>query len=657
MRTKVTLVLLLLNVVLFYYISHFEIGLTEKLPGKNVYGSEVASIDSFSRKDRTGVPLMMEKRGSTWWLTKPYEWPANPNAVSDILSELQHLNHETSWTVAEAEKNGRTLATYGLADPALTFTFGSGGKNYETKIGDINNSGNLLYLLPPDGQRIHVVGSSLLDKLGLSLDRLRSPSIFSIQMFEVRSLSIQTNSKVRLRRDGDRWALEAPIQTRANKNAVGTTINELNSLQALKFLEARDAADQALTGLSTPTLRVTLEGNARDGNSRSETLLLGRPVADTDLTPRTDSDTSARPTVYYAKFVDKPAVFTTAVSSGLLETLVGAQEKLRDKLILDFDPPTVTAITLAAPGPGTELSLHRLEAATGTETWQMITRNRNGLPPQTTPADAIVVAELLKKLAQFSANKFLSDAPSEADKENYGFNRPERIITLSLSSGGGPHSTEASTVTLQIGLKPEERGVAYAMLPNTTFVYEVDPAILDYTPVDTRQFRQHMLRELPESARINAVTFSETDNATPLYHHQLGENESWEKALSTESAARQKALIALLVQLRSVRAQRFVTESFNPDHAESAGITHPWKYRLEATLALPGGNGVAQTSNTVLLLTDRLDSTTLLAGSAEFGVTFAVTQEMLDALFVLTYGEKHDPGAPAKPETPPAPAS
>jgi hypothetical protein len=257
-----------------------------------------------------------------------------------------------------------------------------------------------------------------------------------------------------------------------------------------------------------------------------------------------------------------------------------------------------------------------------------------------------------------SAQKFISDAPSAADRENYGFNRPEREITLNLSSGGGPRGTDASTLTLQIGVKPEERGSAYAMMANAPYVYQVDPVILDYTPVDIRQFRQRLLRELQEGARITALSLTETGNPKPLYTHQLGEGETWEKALSSEPAARQKALIALLVQLRSLRAQRFISESFNADHAESAGTAYPWKYQVEATLALAGGNGATQTSTTVLQLTDRLDASTQLAGSAEFGVTFAITQEMIDALFALTYAEKHDPGAPVgKPENPPVPGT
>lgn len=640
MRTKVTLVLLFLNVVLFYYISHFEGLKSDDKRGKSVYGSEVASINSFARTDRNGAALQMEKRGENWWLTKPYDWPANANAVAGLISELQHLDHETSFAVADLAKTGQNLADYGLADPALTFTFTSGGKSYETKIGDSTKVGNRLYLLSPDGTRIHVVGSSLIDSLGLSLDRLRSESIFSIPVFEVRSLSIQTAAKVRLRRDGARWTFETPILARANKNAVETTINGLNGLLARKFLEPREAADLTLTGLSTPELSVTLEGNAR-----REILLLGHAVTESSTTPRNDDESTAPTTLFYAKIEDKTAVFTTAVPRSLLTALRGAQEFLRDSRILDFDPHSVTAISLAAPGQP-ELNLQRLESALGTESWQLVNRNNGSSAPQTIAADTTVVGELLQKLELFSAKKFLSDAPSAADLENYGFNRPEREITLSLNHGGGPHGNDATTLTLQIGVKPEERGVAYARLSNAPFVYEVDPAILDFAPVETRQYRQRLLRELPEGARITGLTLTDTGTDAPLYAHQLGEGETWETALAAEAETRRQALTTLLAQLRVLRAQSFNSESFNADHAESAGSARPWKYRIALTLALTGGNGATQTSNSTLLLTDRLGGTTQLAGSAEFGVTFSITQELLDALFALTYAEKNDPGPP-----------
>ena len=652
MRTKITLVLLFLNVVLFFYITKFE---TIPLPdanGKRVIGPESAAIDSLTRTLSTGPALRLEKRGDAWWLTQPYDWPANPNAVASIINELQFLEHETSFAVKDLAKSGQSLADYGLVQPAVTLVFTSAGKSYTLRVGDKTTIGSRLYVLSPDGQTIHVVGRSLADSLGRSLEDIRSDSIFTVPVFEVRSLSLQTaapaNLKVRLRRDGARWAFEAPILARASKAGVEVTINALNALKAKKFLEPADTKlEQA--GLETPVFRVTLEGNAR-----RETLLFGA---------------AAGPGEYYAKIENKTAVFTVAAPQPLLDVLRRMQEALRDPRVVDFDPHGVTSLSITAPTQS-EFSLQRLEASQGAESWQLISRGTSGQAPQTMPADTTLVQELLQKLHLLTVLKdrgFLSDAPSATELENWGFNRPEREITLNLNTGGGPHGTDASSLTLQIGVAPDQRDVAYARVTNAPYVYRIDSALLSDAPALTRHYRQRTLRELPAGARIGGLKLTDLTNNQVL----LEKNAPVDTGLTAEQIAKdpgpephKKALTALLTEVRILRAKRYIADIFTPDHAEGSGMPadpatkevgnpHPWKYRLDVLLTLEGGTGAAAGTTSTLLLTERIGGTTQFAGTAEFGgVVFEITQAMLDALFTFTYSEHHDPGA--TPTPPPA---
>lgn len=637
MRSKVTVVLLFLNVILFFYIFQYEKLQLPDANGKRVLGAEVATIDALTRTSTSPAvaTLKLERRSDSWWLTEPYDWPANPHAVDRLIKELQFLEHETSFAVADLAKSGQTMADYGLDQPAITLTFTSAKKTYTLKIGNVTEIGKRLYVLSPDGTRIHVVGRSLADSVSLALDDLRSDSIFTVPVFEVRSLNVQTaapNLKVRLRRDAaGHWGFETPINARASKAAVVVTINSLNALTVKKFLEPREA-DLDRAGLTSPALRVTLEGNAR-----RETLLLG------------NADTGGQ---YFAKIEDKANVFTTAVPPALLDTLRTAQEQLRDRQVLDFEPGTVTAVTLGAPGQP-ELSLQRLEGGAGAAAWQVVARI-SGQAPLTTPADFALVEDLLKKLYELSAKKFLSDAPAAADLEKYGFNRPEREITLGLSTGGGPHSNEASTLTLQVGVSPGERAAAFARVTSAPFVYQILPDILEETPALARHYRQRLLRELPESARLTSLTLTDLAANAPVYHHSLAETESnWAAALAAEPEIRRKPLAALLAGLRKLSAKNFTADNFTPEHADTAQGAQPWKYRLDVNLAFAGGNGAAQNPTSTLWLTERLGGSTLLAGTPEFGgVQFEVTPEMLDALFALTYAEKNDPGASITPVTP-----
>ena len=111
----------------------------------------------------------IEKRGESWWLTSPHEWPANPNAVSLIHNELQFLKNVTSFAVTDLAKGGQTLADYGLAEPAYTVEFTAAKKSFKLLIGDDTKTGNRLYVLSPDGTRVHVVSRSLADSVGLPL--------------------------------------------------------------------------------------------------------------------------------------------------------------------------------------------------------------------------------------------------------------------------------------------------------------------------------------------------------------------------------------------------------------------------------------------------------------------------------------------------------
>jgi hypothetical protein len=102
-----------------------------------------------------------------------------------------------------------------------------------------------------------------------------------------------------------------------------------------------------------------------------------------------------------------------------------------------------------------------------------------------------------------------------------------------------------------------------------------------------------------------------------------------------------------------LRAKQFVAETFNRERAEPVGgEPRPWKYRLEAILALGGGAGAAQTSTLELLFTERLGGATQLVGTTEFdGVVFEASQALIDAMFTLTTD------APAATAAPPTPAS
>ena len=661
MRTKVTLILLLLNVallaVIIYARREWQADQDLARLSRRVFGDEAINTKSLeittAGSDRK---IRLERAGDNapWELKAPINWPANDFAVRPIIHELVFLEPQTSFPVEGLEKNGQSLADYGLNPPRLTLTFtrpslvpGAPDVTTRLQIGDTAKIGNRLYILSPDGKTVHVVGRGLADKLIVGMEELRTDTLFTIPVFEVRSLGLQNAApapRVRLRRgDGARWAFEAPIVARASKAAAEVVVSGLNRLRALDFLPETSAAD---AGLDKPSLRVTIEGN-----SRRETLLVGRPYP-VDASIKKDP---ANPVAYfYARMADRLQIFVTSIpdgKDGLLDTLRLAQDKLRDTRILDFDPAAVTAISLAAPGQPEPLVLRREDQAPGSTaptSWVIV--RPSGAPAL--PADSQLVSNLLQRLALLTVTKpssdesgFLRDAPSSAEVENYGFNLPQRVITLTLA--GSP------PVTLQLGVSGANGGTVQARVLGQSFIYAVAPDTLNEFPVVASVYRERILRTLPEGSRITGLTLTGNDAANkPLVSFKLADNQSWDDALAGETESRRAAIKAVLASLTTLRAKQFVNETFT-DTTLVDGRPTTWKYTLEATLAL-GGGGV-QTGVTTLQLAERSGGGTQLAGSKEFGVVFAIEQPLLDALWTLTYGDR-DPGAPVIPSQQPAAA-
>ena len=660
MRTKVTLVLLFLNVALCFFIFYLrpQWATEERLKEarRHVLGPESVNIQSL--EIATGGRIVrLVKRGEAWALTQPFDWPANPFAVNRILITLQTLQHETSFAVADLAKNGQSLADYGLEKPSLTVTFTTGLVQPATpgpelprttlSLGDITKDGSRLYVLSPDRTRVHVVDRTLAESLALPAEQLRSDALLTIPVHEVRSFNLQTaapaNLRIRLRRDGTRWSFETPIVARASKAATETAINKINDLRVHTFVAA---PPPELSPATNRTLSLTLEGN-----NRRETLILGGAVGPVAPHPGQPAPAAVE---YYGQIEGRSAFFTVAIPTlpiDLMNVLRNAQKELRERRVLDFDVRAVTAITLHAPN-SPELVLQRLEttATAGEATpWQIVRRDGTQAP-LTQPADVGAVQRLLEKLGQLSAQEFLSDAPTSADLEKWGFNSPQREIALTLAgtpppAGASPLSALAppSSTSLKIGVGAERGPSAYA-LDGAGYVYQIDAEILRDLPVEARAWRDRRLRELPAGAQITTLKLTDAVSHAVLF----------EKTLATTSgaAAADAALAPLLDQLRTLRAKAFVADRFTPTVTVD-GAERPWKYQLDVTVALVGG---AETRTYTLLFSERIGGGTQFAGAQDLDAVFEIEQPLVDALWQLTYGPQ-DPGPAAAPPTPSTPAA
>lgn len=656
MRTKVTLILVLLNVallaVILYARREWQVEKDIAAAGKRVLGSDAVGIRSLvitSPGSDKRIELERKADNTPWEIKSPIDWPANDFAVRRIIHDLEFLESETSFPVDSLKESGRSLADYGLDKPQIILEFTltgpeSSAKPVRLEIGDTTQVGNRLYVLSPDGKKVHVVGRSLADSLIVGLEDLRTDTLFTIPVFEVRSLGLQNTApapRVRLRREGARWTFEAPIIARASKPASEVVVSGLNGLRALSFLKDVPVTD---SGLDKPSFRITLEGN-----SRRETLLLGNPFP-VPAAPQKNQTGGA--TLYYAGMEGRPQVFVTSIPDGkdsLLETLRRAQDTLRDSRVLDFDPAAVTSVSLTTPGRPEPLVLRREDTL-----WRI--EGAAGAPAL--PADTKLVGNLLQRLALLTVTPheegksgFLRDAPSDAEIEAYGFNLPQREIILTLAPAAA--SQTPARITLQIGVSSANGGTVQARVLGQPFIYAVAASTLNDLPVATAVYRERTLRTLPDTTRITGLTLVDTSTPEkPLLALTLAKDQTWEQSLAAEPALRTAALKTLRDGFSTLRANQFVSTTFT-DTSLVDGKRVPWKYRLEFTLST--GTETPENQTATLFVAERSGGGTQLAGSPELGLVFSLEQPVVDALWTLTYGDR-DPGQPAAPANPvPAP--
>jgi hypothetical protein len=439
-------------------------------------------------------------------------------------------------------------------------------------------------------------------------------------------------------------------------------INQLNRLRLVDFVDPR-ASEGVRLSPEDMTMRVTLEGN-----NRRETLVLGAklPSPPASVAARAAAaaetpgvaevpaeDTPPEELEYYnAKMEDKAPVFTVGVPVSLLQQLRNAQDRLRERQILDVDPNTITSITLVDPGLP-EVTLQRLEASNANVAagWQLVRRSsENG--PLNRPADREEVGRLIQHLCALSAEEFTADVPTESMLEDKGFSRPVRTIRLSVAAApANAPTTPTHTVTLQLGVGTDRK--VYAKLDTPPYIYRVPEEILHRTPVAPLAYRDRLVRELPAGANITTLKLVESSTGTTLLDTTLplppgdvvpGGAQPVPRAVVETFAA----------QLRSLRAQKFVQEGFTKTVMVS-GEDRPWKYQLTCTLALVGGNG-AQTETFTLFFSERAGGTTQFVGipDPEYDVVFEAEQPLIDSLFALVYGSR-DPGPPSSAAEPAAP--
>ena len=525
-----------LNILVFGAIYYLEKeGTHEASESRNhLIGAAIKDVNRLEIRGK-GVeqPFVLEYDNNHWQITSPIHWPANLFAVQRIITQLQFLEPEVSFSVDEMEDSGQSLTEYGLDDPTILLTFYSGDAHQSLAVGKPTHLGNRVYVLSEDRREIHVIKQVLLDSLSMSLDQLCNQGVFNIPFYELNTLSVQLysphNLKIRLVREGSQWKFEAPIQVSANSTLVNDAIHQLTAINVKRFIFDQSPTWDKL-GLHNPTMRVTLEGN----NGR-QTLLIG------DMDEEGDDGGN----YYYAHLEDSSTILT--VSAEPFIALKDAQAALREKHFISVDFEKLNNVTISQSAK--TVNLQKLEEGK----WEIFEKDAQGHLSMV-GADDMIMGEVLNQIQTLEAVAFVSDAPSSADLELFGFKDPQRIIHLRSGS---------SSETLIIGAFDEEGAYLYAKLKDAPYVYKIHATLLNKLPVSTLHYQDRSIRKLPQGAFIQSLKLTNVIDQSVLFEKTFDQKSDTKEAMpSSLNELQSKALASVMENLREFKVKSYLKKQF-----------------------------------------------------------------------------------------------
>jgi hypothetical protein len=514
--------------------------------------------------DRDGQPTHLERSGTAWRITAPFQATATKDMSQTLATELAAPQAERY----EAH-HSKDAARYGLDKPYLRVTVQAAGKKgsrHELLIGKSTAPGaRTRYARRGDGDAVFVVGEKLLaatDHRALDLLDRRLLTLDPHTVTRVQSTAKAGPLTIQREGKADRWRLDAPqAKFQADPDAVQSFLAAWADLRAERFVGYGDKVDLASFGLDRPAYRIQL--SATEG--KEHTLLLGKSVGG-----------SAHPAGVerYARLDKGPGVFVLSAPAVAVVT----------RGYLDFVDPTVLSLDAAAvTSLERQQGNDRLQLKKGDGGWKLV-------QPAARQADGPTVEGLLEAVSHLRGSRVAAYRPP--DPKPFGLDHPAAVLTLRSGDKG-----KAAHV-LRLGKQVDVSARAGAGVPGDRYVRADDSPVVAVLSADVAkrllapalQFRDH-----------NLVHFGDADRAVlerGLRHAVFTKVDgTWKMTSPLDAEADQPGLEDLVNALARLRADELVADKprWTPAELRPFGLDRPearWQFQLggkDVLVLLVGG--------------------------------------------------------------------
>jgi hypothetical protein len=341
----------------------------------------------------------------------------------------------------------------------------------------------------------------------------RKGRVFTVEPADVAEVELKRpDSTVKLKREGDGWQLLAPVTARGDRGAVDETVTSIVTARMDREIEA-DPKALGDYGLDRPAAEATL--TLKDGKRIG--LILGAK--------------SPTGVWVYAREAGKPAVFV--LGDSVLRDSTRPVAEFRDKVVLAFDQKDVTGLEL-------DLRDEKIALDQADGRWKL-TR------PRALPADGDTVRDFLEKLRAARVKEFAADSPRSL--EPFGLDKPVR---LDVHTG---RDKDRATKTLLVGRVDAAKKGVYAMRPGESAVLLIPDETWTAVPKNVAVLRDKSLVGFDRD-KVTKIEIESPKGAVTL----AKDGDRWKIAAPQALAADQVEAGAVLLKLRDLRAQAFLTD-------------------------------------------------------------------------------------------------
>jgi len=461
MKTRTTLVLLLLVIGLGVWIKFFE----SKKPNTEETQRQAGNVVNFDREKLEGISIqngedkiVLKREQGKWRLTEPVNDQADSATVDNLLSDIETWRKEGAVPAKEVSADKGRMTEFGLVQPKLRMQLIGSGAPAEIFFGKDTAFSGTMYVRLADSKDVFLAAQKVRTDISKKPDEFRDRKLTDLATAQVlRAVLRSPAGEIELTKKSDRWEITKPLQARGDDQKVGDLLAQVTNARVQEFV-ADDRGDLHGYGLSEPRGSITIYG-ADDKEGR--TLQIGA-VAE-----------KIKDAVY-ARYMPRSAVY--ALPKKTEEILSARPNDLRDRHLVRLDTNNLDRINIeAAKQP-------KVVLARKGQSWTIASRNNQ-------PADGDEVRRLLDALNEQQVSKFVAETASDLAK--YGLDQPQLRLTFSSFASENTAETAAGEhpfLTLSFG-KVEGPNV-YARVGEEPFIVAVNQEFLRKIPADPLQWQE-----------------------------------------------------------------------------------------------------------------------------------------------------------------------